>query len=159
MGPICSPKLYANRNIAAAGWLNALMGGLPDHGAHHALPWITASRLPQATARIAWVLASHQLPGLPQAGSYWAGLRQTAAGSAMPLPLLSTNAGAMTWGEARSAGRESTPRGSRPKCCGTVMAISRSRNSLEVNSTRSALPEAGQPKNVQFPAASLWTSR
>jgi hypothetical protein len=80
MGPICSPKLYANRNIAAAGWLNALMGGLPDHGAHHALPWITASRLPQATARIAWVLASHQLPGLPQAGSYWAGLRRRLSG-------------------------------------------------------------------------------
>jgi fatty acid desaturase len=69
------------------------MGGLPHHGAHHAFPSIPSSRLPQATARIALVLAAHQLPELPQAGSYWAGLRQTAADSAIPLPSLGTNSG------------------------------------------------------------------
>ena len=92
-GPHLLTQLYATRNIAAASWLNALMGGLPHHGAHHAFPWIPSSRLPQATARIASVLGSHQLPEMPRAGSYWAGLRQTAACSAMPLPSLATNSG------------------------------------------------------------------
>lgn len=92
-GPHLLTQLYATRNIAAASWLNALMGGLPHHGAHHAFPCIPSSRLPQATARIASVLASHQLPELPHAGSYWAGLRQTGACGAMPWPSLSTNSG------------------------------------------------------------------
>jgi fatty acid desaturase len=92
-GPHLLTQLYATRNIAAANWLNALMGGLPHHGAHHAFPWIPSSRLPQATARIASVLGSHQLPEMPRAGSYWAGLRQTAADKAMPLPSLATNSG------------------------------------------------------------------
>ena len=69
-------QLYATRNVAARGWLNALMGGLPHHSAHHAFPWIPTPRLPEATARITAVLASHGLLALPAADSYGAALRE-----------------------------------------------------------------------------------
>lgn len=68
-------QLYATRNVSAPGWLNALMGGLPHHSAHHAFPWIPAARLPRATARINRVLAAHHQPELPRVESYWDGLR------------------------------------------------------------------------------------
>lgn len=63
-------QLYASRSITAGPWLNALMGGLPYHGAHHAFPWIPAARLPQATQRIASVLSSHNADKMPQVPSY-----------------------------------------------------------------------------------------
>jgi fatty acid desaturase len=52
-------QLYATRNINAGSWLNALMGGLPHHGAPHAFPSIPSERLPLATRRIALVLERH----------------------------------------------------------------------------------------------------
>jgi fatty acid desaturase len=63
-------QLYASRSIQARPWLNALMGGLPNHSAHHAFPWIPAARLPEASQRIAAVLQHHGAPALPQVASY-----------------------------------------------------------------------------------------
>jgi fatty acid desaturase len=54
-------QLYSTRNVRAAAWLNALMGGLPHHSAHHAFPRIPSARLPLASRRIAAV---------PQVASY-----------------------------------------------------------------------------------------
>ena len=63
-------QLYATRSIQAGPWLNALMGGLPHHSAHHAFPWIPSARLPEASQRIASVLQRHGAPALPQVASY-----------------------------------------------------------------------------------------
>jgi fatty acid desaturase len=63
-------QLYATRNIQAGRWLNALMGGLPHHGAHHAFPWIPSERLPLASRRIDAVLQRHGAPALPSLSSY-----------------------------------------------------------------------------------------
>ncbi|MEB3208560.1 MAG: fatty acid desaturase, partial [Synechococcus sp.] len=63
-------QLYATRNINAGRWLNALMGGLPYHSAHHAFPAIPSERLPLATRRIAMVLERHGAPPLPTLPSY-----------------------------------------------------------------------------------------
>lgn len=64
-------QLYATRTINAGKWLNALLGGLPHHSAHHAFPAIPSERLPLATRRIALVLerhGAHPLPTLPNYG-------------------------------------------------------------------------------------------
>jgi fatty acid desaturase len=87
-------QLYATRTIAAASWLNALMGGLPHHCAHHAFPAIPSERLPLATRRIALVLERHGAPLLPTLPSYGKALRVLIAaqnnpalrGSAAPPP-------------------------------------------------------------------------
>jgi fatty acid desaturase len=63
-------QLYATRNVTGGAWLNALMGGLPHHSAHHAFPWIPSQRLPEASARIAAVLRRYRLPPLPAAAGY-----------------------------------------------------------------------------------------
>ena len=63
-------QLYASRSISASPWLNAVMGGLPHHSAHHAFPWIPSARLPHASQRIASVLRRHAAPALPQLPSY-----------------------------------------------------------------------------------------
>ena len=63
-------QLYATRSIPATPLLNALMGGLPHHSAHHAFPWIPAARLPQASQRIQAVLQRHGAPELPEWSSY-----------------------------------------------------------------------------------------
>jgi fatty acid desaturase len=69
-------QLYATRNVTAHAWLNALMGGLPHHSAHHAFPWIPSQRLPEASHRIAAVLDRHGCPPLPTVSSYPAALHQ-----------------------------------------------------------------------------------
>ncbi len=69
-------QLYATRNVTARAWLNALMGGLPHHSAHHAFPWIPSQRLPEASYRIAAVLHRHGCPPLPRVSSYPAALQQ-----------------------------------------------------------------------------------
>ena len=63
-------QLYSTRNVRAAAWLNALMGGLPHHSAHHAFPWIPSARLPLASQRIAAVLQRHGAAAMPQVASY-----------------------------------------------------------------------------------------
>jgi len=63
-------QLSSTRNVRAAAWLNALMGGLPHHSAHHAFPWIASARLPLASRRIATVLQRHGAEALPQVASY-----------------------------------------------------------------------------------------
>lgn len=63
-------QLYATRTINAGRWLNALMGGLPHHCAHHAFPTIPSERLPLATRRISMVLERHGAPPLPILPSY-----------------------------------------------------------------------------------------
>jgi len=68
-------QLYATRTIAAGSWINALMGGLPHHGAHHAFPAIPSERLPLVTRRIALVLERHGAPPLPTLSSYGEALR------------------------------------------------------------------------------------
>lgn len=72
-------QLYGSRSIRAGRWLNALMGGLPHHSAHHAFPAIPSARLPQASARLAAVLAAHGQPPLPAATNYPAALRELVA--------------------------------------------------------------------------------
>ena len=68
-------QLYASRNVSSGSWINALMGGLPNHSAHHAFPWIPSSRLPEANQRIAAILQSHDAESLPQFASYCEGMR------------------------------------------------------------------------------------
>jgi fatty acid desaturase len=63
-------QLSSTRNVNAASWLNALMGGLPHHSAHHAFPWIPSARLPLASRRITAVLQRHGAEALPHAASY-----------------------------------------------------------------------------------------
>lgn len=63
-------QLYATRTINAGQWLNALLGGLPHHCAHHAFPSIPSERLPVATRRIAGVLEHHGASPLPTLPSY-----------------------------------------------------------------------------------------
>jgi fatty acid desaturase len=65
-------QLYGSRSVRSSPLVNALMGGLPHHAAHHAFPMIPTARLPQATQRIEAVLIRHGLPPLPMAGSYLA---------------------------------------------------------------------------------------
>lgn len=67
-------QLYASRNVDVPLWLNALLGGLPHHSAHHAFPWIPSSRLPAASQRIEKVLTRHRAPALPRIRSYTAAI-------------------------------------------------------------------------------------
>ncbi len=69
-------QLYATRNVTAGPLLNALMGGLPHHSAHHAFPLIPSQRLPDASRRIAAVLNLHGWPPLSTASGYLAALHQ-----------------------------------------------------------------------------------
>jgi fatty acid desaturase len=68
-------QLYASRNVVAPGWLNALMGGLPHHGAHHAFPSIPSQLLPVAHRRIEAVLRSRGWEPLPAEPDYLSALR------------------------------------------------------------------------------------
>lgn len=68
-------QLATSRDVAAARWLNALMGGLPHHSAHHAFPAIPAARLPEASGRLAAVLAAHAWPLPARLSSYGEALR------------------------------------------------------------------------------------
>jgi len=77
-------QLYATRNINAGRWLNALMGGLPYHCAHHAFPAIPSERLPVATRRITMVLERHGAPPLPTLQSYGEALRVMIAAQNTP---------------------------------------------------------------------------
>jgi len=63
-------QLSSSRNVRTGAWLNALMGGLPHHSAHHAFPWIPSARLPLASHRIAAVLQRHGAAAMPQVASY-----------------------------------------------------------------------------------------
>lgn len=63
-------QLTSTRNVKAPAWLNALMGGLPHHSAHHAFPWMATARLPLASRRITTVLQRHGADALPQVASY-----------------------------------------------------------------------------------------
>lgn len=63
-------QVYSSRNVMVPSWLNALLGGLPHHSAHHAFPWIPSNRLPQATARLSAVLKRHHAPEIPTLNSY-----------------------------------------------------------------------------------------
>lgn len=67
-------QLYGSRTVRAGAWLNALMGGLPHHSAHHAFPAIPSSRLPLASARVAAVLVAHGQPPVPSVAGYGAAL-------------------------------------------------------------------------------------
>lgn len=69
-------QLYGSRNIAACGWINSLMGGLPHHSAHHAFPGIPSALLPEATARIEEILVENDLPRLPRSSGYFSALRE-----------------------------------------------------------------------------------
>ena len=73
---VLQTQLYASRSIRCGAFLNALMGGLPHHSAHHAFPWLCSARLPEASQRLAVVLARHGAPPTPWASSYAAALRQ-----------------------------------------------------------------------------------
>jgi fatty acid desaturase len=68
-------QLASSRDVAAPPWLNALMDGLPHHSAHHALPANPAARLPEASGRLAAVLAAHGWPLPARLASYGAALR------------------------------------------------------------------------------------
>lgn len=69
-------QLYGSRNVGADLWVNALMGGLPHHSAHHAFPWIPFHHLPQASARIEQILVESGLPPLPRCSGYLNAIRQ-----------------------------------------------------------------------------------
>jgi fatty acid desaturase len=51
-------QLATSRDVATGPWLNAWMGGLPHHSAHHAFPAVPSARLPEASARIIALLRS-----------------------------------------------------------------------------------------------------
>lgn len=63
-------QLTSTRNVTSTAWFNALMGGLPNHSAHHAFPWIPSTRLPLATCRIDAVLQRHGVAPLIHVESY-----------------------------------------------------------------------------------------
>ena len=63
-------QLLASRTVIASKWVNAAMGGLPHHSAHHAFPSIPFQRLPEATERIEQILSRHGREPLPKASSY-----------------------------------------------------------------------------------------
>lgn len=69
-------QLYGSRSVRSSPLVNALMGGLPHHAAHHAFPMLPTAQLPLATRRIEAVLARHDLPPLPMAGSYRAAIAE-----------------------------------------------------------------------------------
>jgi fatty acid desaturase len=69
-------QLYGSRNVGACRWLNALMGGLPHHSAHHAFPGIPFHHLPQASTRIEQILVQSGLPPLPRCTGYLNAIRQ-----------------------------------------------------------------------------------
>jgi fatty acid desaturase len=73
-------QLYGSRSVEASPIVNALMGGLPHHSAHHAFPWISSGRLPEASQRIAAVLARHGAAGLPTAKGYGQALQELGRG-------------------------------------------------------------------------------
>lgn len=76
---IALTQLDATRTVSAGRWLNAWMGGLPHHCAHHAFPSIPSERLPIATRRIALALEHHGAPALPTLPSYREALIQLIA--------------------------------------------------------------------------------
>lgn len=69
-------QLYGCRNVQASRLLNAVMGGLPHHAAHHAFPGIPFHRLAEASRRIEALLHESGLPPLPRFSGYLAALRQ-----------------------------------------------------------------------------------
>lgn len=68
-------QLYSSRTVAAPGWLNAVLGGLPHHSVHHAFPGLPTTALPVATSRVEAVLARHGYPPLPRCRGYIEALR------------------------------------------------------------------------------------
>ncbi len=67
-------QLATSRDVAASGWFQSLMGGLPHHSTHHAFPAIPTARLPEASARLAAVLKRHHWPLPHRLSSYGAAL-------------------------------------------------------------------------------------
>ena len=76
---IALTQLDATRTISAGRWLNAWIGGLPHHCAHHAFPSIPSERLPLATRRIPLALEHHGARALPTLPSYREALIQLIA--------------------------------------------------------------------------------
>jgi fatty acid desaturase len=74
-------QLATTRDVACGAWLNALMGGLPHHSAHHAFPGLPTARLPQASARLQTVLQAHGWPLPRRLGGYGEGLLAVRLGS------------------------------------------------------------------------------
>ncbi len=69
-------QLRSSRSVGASIWLNACLGGLPHHAAHHAFPAIPFQRLPEASARLSAVLERHGLEPLPRFRHYGEGILQ-----------------------------------------------------------------------------------
>lgn len=67
-------QLATTRDVGSGPWLNALMGGLPHHSAHHAFPSLPSARLPEASARLQAVLEAHGWPLPTRVGGYGEGL-------------------------------------------------------------------------------------
>jgi fatty acid desaturase len=67
-------QLATSRDVDCGPWLNALMGGLPHHSAHHAFPAVPSTRLPEASTRINALLRAHNWPLPSRLGSYGEGL-------------------------------------------------------------------------------------
>ncbi|MFM7465429.1 MAG: fatty acid desaturase family protein [Cyanobium sp.] len=63
-------QLATSRDVASGPWLNAWMGGLPHHSAHHAFPAVPSTRLPEASARINALLRAHRWPLPSRLGGY-----------------------------------------------------------------------------------------
>lgn len=63
-------QLYGSCNVDAGRLVNAVLGGLPYHSAHHGFPAIPFHRLPEATARIEAVLSANHLPPLTRYPDY-----------------------------------------------------------------------------------------
>lgn len=66
-------QLATSRDVASGPWLNAWMGGLPHHSAHHAFPALPSARLPEASARINALLRVHHWPLPSRLESYGEG--------------------------------------------------------------------------------------
>lgn len=72
--PMRLRQLATSRDVASGPWLNAWMGGLPHHSAHHAFPTLPSARLPEASSRINALLRSNHWPLPTRLGSYGEGL-------------------------------------------------------------------------------------
>ncbi|MCT0232928.1 fatty acid desaturase [Synechococcus sp. CS-1327] len=69
-------QLRSSRSVGAGIWLNACLGGLPNHAAHHAFPAIPFQQLPEASVRLMAVLELHGLEPLPRFRHYGEGILQ-----------------------------------------------------------------------------------
>lgn len=78
-------QLQVSRDVRCGAWFNALMGGLPNHCAHHAFPWIPSLRLPLARQRIDAVLRRHGAAPLPTLNGYGEAFRLLAGGCGVRL--------------------------------------------------------------------------